>query len=163
MPALWGSILMRREAYQIRRSTAYQIPVVQIGIEIPHDLSGLADRTGYCGLVCGGGVVCGAGVAAGGVIGFFATGFFFTAGFLGGSLSSTTVFFGGAAGMAACAVFKSARRRTISCSFDAAKVFIRSAICFRVASKLFRSLDSAWKSSFGPNAPADSTTPLNTS
>src|SRR5271167_1900291 len=77
----------------------------------------------YCGL--GGGGFCAGGVVAGavlaGVAGFFTTGFFFATGFFGGSLSSTTVFFGGSTGIAACAVFKSARRRTISCSFDAAR------------------------------------------
>src|SRR5208337_4945036 len=94
---------------------------------IPRKSGALAPRkvskkTGLqpCGLVAGGVV---AGVVPGAVVpaGFFATGFFFTTGFFSGSLSSTTVFFGGAAGTAACAVFRSARSRTISCSFDAAR------------------------------------------
>ena len=83
-----------------------------------------------------------------------AAGFFFAAGFFGGSVSSTTIFFGGAAGIAACAVFKSARSRTISASFDDDRFSIRSANCFRVPSNALRSFDSDCKSSFDPNAPA---------
>ena len=46
------------------------------------------------------------------------------------------------------------RRRTISCSFAAASFSRRSATCFRVPSKVFRSFDSACRSSFAPNAPS---------
>src|SRR5260370_42604754 len=91
----------------------------------------------FCYFCCAGGFCAGVTVA-----GFFAAGLFFTAGFFGGSLSSTIVFFGGAAEIAACAVFKSVRKRTISCSFDAARFASRSANCLRVPSKLLRSFDN---------------------
>src|SRR5205807_7085405 len=57
---------------------------------------------------CCGGVCCTEGVCPGtGVIaGFFAAGLFFVAGFFAGSVSSTTVFFGGVAGIAAWAALK---------------------------------------------------------
>src|SRR5580692_2066639 len=99
---------------------------------------------GCAGGFCAGGVV--AGVVPDGVVvaGFFATGFFFTAGFFGGSVSSTTVFFGGSVGIAACAVFRSARRRTISCSFDVARLSRRSASAFKLLSRLSKSLERAW-------------------
>src|SRR5580704_3320880 len=142
-----GTALMRKEGYQIRRP-AFRPPVANVDFPA----AGNRRRLSYWGL--GGAGEAGAGAVVPGAVlaGFFAAGFFLTTGFLGGSLSSTTSFFGGAAGIAACAVFRSARKRTISCSFDAARLFIRSANCFRVPSKPLRSLESAGKSSFGPNA-----------
>src|SRR5258708_16092674 len=100
-----------------------------------------AEAGSPCYFGCVGGV--GRGVVGGVASGFFVAGFFFFAtGFFGGSLSSTTFFLGGAVGIAAWAVFRSVLKRTISCSFDAARLASRSASCFREASKLFRSLDS---------------------
>ena len=69
----------------------------------------------YCGFDAGGGCAGGVCPAGGFVVDGLAGFFFRTAGFFGGSVSSTTIFFGGAAGIAACAVFKSARSRTIFC------------------------------------------------
>src|SRR5579864_9484133 len=94
---------------------------LQANASAPEPLTGRTPP--YCGGGCVGGVCCPAGVcpAAGVVAGFFAAGFFFTAGFFAGSVSSTTVFFGGVAGIAACAALKSVRRREISASFAAAR------------------------------------------
>ena len=114
----------------------------------------------YCGFAgaCAGGVVCPAvGVALFG----FGAAFFFGAGFFGGSVSSTTIFFGGSA--AVCAAFRSARSRVISASFVELRLSIRSASCFRPVSNVLRSFDSDCMSSFDPNAPAPSTTPPSTS
>jgi hypothetical protein len=127
---------MRKEGYQIRRP-AFRPSVANVDFWA----AGNGRRLSYWGL--GGAGEAGAAVPGAVLAAFFGAGFFLTTGFLGGSLSSTTSFFGGAAGIAACAVFRSARKRIISCSFDAARLFVRSANCFRVPSKPLRSLDSA--------------------
>src|SRR5215469_11656429 len=100
----------------------------------------------YCGLV--------AGCWAGGfwfevpVAGFeasdagFLVVFFFDAGFLGGSVSSTTTFLGGSAAAAVCAVFNAALKRVISASFDDARFSMRSASCFRADSNPLRSFET---------------------
>src|ERR1700722_20205069 len=128
---------MRWKGYQIRR----QISVCGIST-----LQQCCAKRPYCGLVggcCGaGGVWPGAGVVVVGVAGFTTGFFFFTAGFLAGSVSSNTIFLGGAAGIAAWAAFRSVRNRTISASLADDRVSIRCANCFRVPSKLLRSLES---------------------
>ena len=48
--------------------------------------------------------------------------FFFVAGFLGGSVSSTTIFLGGSGEAAACAIFKAALKRVISCGRTGAEM-----------------------------------------
>src|SRR5215472_13953799 len=68
--------------------------------------------------------------------------FFLVTGFLGGSVSSTTIFFVGSVATAACAVFKAALKRVISASLDDARFSMRSASCFRAASNPLRSFET---------------------
>ena len=89
--------------------------------------------------------------------------FFLVAGFFGGSVSSTTVFLGGSAGIIACAFVKSVRKRVISASFAVDKLSSLSASCFRVFSNELRSLESDCRSSLEPNAPAPAVTLPSTS
>src|SRR5579862_3356349 len=147
---------MRQEDYQIRdqrragsERTGFVVCTVWSGhfcplacgktkkqrarVPAPHEI-----YWGLEGEACG----CAGGACPGVVAGVLGFGFFFTAGFFGGSLSSTTVFLGGVAGMAACAVFRSVRSRVISDSLAAERVSIRCANCLRAPSKVLRSFET---------------------
>src|SRR5207302_6635849 len=99
-------------------------------------------RRCYCGLL-GGTSVIGLALVAG----------FFLAGFLGGAVSSTTIFFGGCALALACAFCSATRSRFTSASLVPARVSTRSATERRDFSNALTSFSRDWNSSLEPNAP----------